>query len=453
MRAPFGSQAPPRAKLSRRRLLVSAAATVALPVFDSLQPSLARAAGEGGRSALGWGVRRLVVFYVPNGIHMQAWTPLQLGRHYELPPILKPLTALQHQVTVLSGLANAPGKPDGPGDHAAGTGSFLTCRHVFKTDGAGIRNGISMDQVIARKVGEQTRLASLELGIEGGSGVGGCDSGYSCAYSRSISWASETQPLAKTVRPDVVFEQLFGGEDAESTERERERRRRYQHSVLDYVSEQARAIRRRLSVSDRQKLEQYLTAVREVEQRAARSYDPPKPALSRPKRDLSFPEQVRTMLELIAVALASDSTRVVTFMLGNAGSGRSYDFIGVSGGHHQLSHHKKDPQNFEMLTRIGTWEVEQYAYLLRRLNEFTEGERSLLDQSAVFFSSEIEDGNSHAHHNLPVLLAGSLGGSLTSGEHVRVPEGTPIANLFITLMRGMGVRVDKFGDDGTGPLA
>lgn len=432
----------------RRAFLRSAAAVVALPMFISLTRGSARARGRPPLPL------KFVAFYVPCGIHMPAWTPIQIGVDYRSPPILSPLANVKDNLLVLSGFANAPAKPDGPGDHASGTGSFLTCRHVFKTDGASIRNGVSVDQVMAAQLGRDTRIASLQLGIEGGSGVGGCDSGYSCAYARNISWASETQPLAKAVRPDLVFDRLFTGLEPGVSEQERLRRHAVQKSVLDYVQADAIALSKRLSRADRRKLGEYLDGVRELEKRTQLHYAAPLPksTFARPASAPSFPEHVRLMLDLILIALESDSTRVATFMLGNAGSGRSYDFIGVSGGHHALSHHQGKEENFEKLIKIDTWEVEQLAYLLERMNVRREDGTRLLDESAVFFSSEIEDGNSHAHHNLPVLLAGQLGGFLPTGSHTRVPERTPLSRLFLTLQQGVGVAAKRFGEDGHEPL-
>ncbi|HEX3776665.1 MAG TPA: DUF1552 domain-containing protein [Polyangiaceae bacterium] len=431
--------------LGRRRFLGGAASIVTLPWLASLAPRVA--------SAHASTPKRFVAFYVPNGIHMAAWTPSSTGSDYELTPILAPLEPLKRKVLVVTGLANAPAHPDGPGDHAAGTAGFLTCRHVVKTDGAGIRNGTSVDQIAARAFGRATRIASLQYGIDSGSGVGNCDSGYSCAYVRNISWASESQPLPKITNPEAAFAALFDGADNKLSKAERERRRRDRSSVLDYVRGEATSLSNRLSVGDRQKLDEYLTGVRELEQRIQGVGAAACSAPSEPAPSLSYPEHVKLMLDLTVLALKCDATRVVSFMLGNGGSPRSYEFIGVHGGHHDISHHQKRPDNLEKLQKIDTWEVTQLAYLLRQMDAVNEGEGSLLDHSAVFFSSEIEDGDTHSHYNLPVLLAGSLGGAIPTGSHLRVSHNAPLGGLFLTLLSGLGVPAQRFGDDGTSPLA
>lgn len=246
-----------RFKVSRRLFLGGAGAVLALPMLQSAMPRVVRA--EDGIA------RRFLAFYVPNGIHMQAWTPSAVGANYELTPILSPLEEIKAKVLVLTGLDNTPGQPEGPGDHAGGTSAFLTCRHVVKTEGADIKNGISVDQVLAGEVGKLTRIPSMQLGTDGGSSSGGCDSGYSCAYTRNISWASETQPLSKTVSPQVVFDQLFAGLDPEATEAEKAKRLLYRTSILDYVLGEANSLSGKLGTTDKRKLEEYMDGVRELE--------------------------------------------------------------------------------------------------------------------------------------------------------------------------------------------
>ena len=436
----------PVQRASRRRFLGGAASLVALPWLASLAPRTA--------SARVASPKRFVAFYVPNGIRMDAWTPTGTGSEYALTPILSPLAPVKQKLLVLSGLANAPAHPDGPGDHAAGTAGFLTCRHVVKTDGAGIQNGISVDQVAARALGSATRIASLQYGVESGGGVGNCDSGYSCAYVRNISWASETQPLPKITAPEAAFESLFDGADRKSSSAERARRRRDRSSVLDYVNAEARGLTRALSIGDRAKLDEYLTGVRELERRIQQGADGVSCAApSEPPRTLRYPEHVKVMLDLTVLALKCDTTRVVTFMLGNGSSTRSYEFLGVHGGHHDISHHQNRIENLDKLQKIDTWEVLQLAYLLQQMDAIDEGDGTLLDHSAVFFSSEIEDGNTHAHYNLPVLVGGGLSGAIPTGTHLRTPYQAPLSGLFMTLLAGLGVPTARFGDDGVSPLA
>ncbi|HMR80095.1 MAG TPA: DUF1552 domain-containing protein, partial [Polyangiaceae bacterium] len=408
---------------NRRFFLGGAAALVGLPVLESIVGSSATAAGSGIPT-------RFMAFYVPCGMHMAKWTPQNTGPGYDLPEILAPLANVQNKTMVLSGLANEPAKPDGPGDHASGTGAFLTSAHPYKTEGADIKNGISMDQVAASAIGAETRIASLQLGIDGGAGVGGCDSGYSCAYARNISWASETQPLPKTINPQVVFDQIFDGFDPSQSTAAQARTRKYRSSLLDYVNQDAKDLSARLGQKDKAKLDEYLTGIFDLEQSIANATQLTCDSIARPDKNLSFPDHVKMMLDLSVLAMQCDVTRIVTFMLGNAGSGRNYDFIGVSGGHHQISHHQSQQANYDKLTQIDIWEVQQLAYLLEAMDKVQEGSSTLLDNTAVFFSSEIEDGNSHAHTNLPVVLAGGLGGALPTGQHLKFPNKTPLANMF-----------------------
>ncbi len=432
---------------SRRAFLGGAATVVALPFLESF-------AGKTAVAQTPPPLKRFIAFYVPNGMHMPEWTPAGTGPGYELRTILQPLAAIQSKVSVLSELDNEPSRPEGPGDHAAGTAGFLTCRHVVKTEGPNIRNGISIDQVIANAVGGDSRIASLQLGTDGGGGIGtGCDSGYSCAYSRNVSWASETQPLPKTTNPRVLFDQIFDGFDPTATPEATARRKAYRKSVLDYVNGEAVSLSGKLGTTDRRKLDEYLTGIRDLELRVDAATTLTCPEYPRPPDNHSYPQHVQLMIDLMVLACQCDATRVITFMLGNAGSNQSYDFIGVSGAHHQISHHQDDPANFAKLIPIGQWEVARLVDLLTAMDAVDEGNGTLLDNSAVFFSSEIEDGDSHAHYNLPVLLAGGLDGQLPSGRHVRFPDGTPMANLFLTLAGMMGVPLATFGDDGTAPLA
>lgn len=441
-----------RHKLSRRLFLGGAGAVLTLPFFESMLAKPVNAAGND--------IKRILAFYTPCGIHMPNFTPAEQGAQYTITPILKPIESIRNKVLVVTGLANTPGRPDGPGDHAGGTSAFLTCRHVVKTEGSNIKNGISMDQVAAAQIGGATRIPSMQIGIDGGSAAGDCDSGYSCAYARNISWASETQPLPKTVNPQVVWDILFGGFDPKASAEEQARQKTYRTSVLDYVLGEANSLSGKLGTTDRRKLDEYMTGVSELEKKIQKTgMGPVCTAIDRPPADLPYPEHVKLMLDLIALAVQCDSTRVVTFMIGNAGSNRSYPFlyangVAISQGHHEISHHQDLQENFDKLTEIGRWEVEQYAYLLGKLNAIDEGNGvTALDTSAVFFSSEIEDGNAHRHENMPVLVGGSLGGTFTTGQHVVVADKTPMANLFTSLLKGIGAPVDTFGDDGTGPLA
>jgi hypothetical protein len=435
--------------LSRRSALKGLGTLIALPLLDAMQVRAQAAAPT----------TRFFAFYVPNGMRMSAWTPSSEGalNVNALPPILAPLAAagVATDVNVLSGVDNfaAFAQGDGPGDHARGTGCFLTANHLRKTEGADIDNGISVDQVIANAVRGQTRFASLELGCEGGGSTGGCDSGYSCAYSRNISWSGPATPMPKEVNPRNAFDRLFAGVDATETAEARARRIRLKQSVLDYAKDDANRLKARLGTRDRAKLDEYLTGVRDIEQRldgpAGAECVPPTRPDGVPGDTTAY---VRLMLDIAATSFACDTTRVATFMLGNGGSGRSFPFLGVNDAHHEISHHQGDTAKEEKLQIIDTWEVEQLAYFLARLKGIEENGSNVLANSAVFFSSEIEDGNSHFHGNLPILVGGQGGGAWTSGRHIAFPDGTPIANLFLTFINACGAQATSFGDDGTAPL-
>jgi hypothetical protein len=431
--------------LSRRTFLRGAGALVALPFLDAMVPARARA--QAAATA-----RRLLCWYVPNGIHMAAWTPAQTGTSYVLTPILTPLASLRSEVLVLSNVSNRAGQDSVAGDHARGTGSFLTCKRVKRTEGADIENGISVDQVLAQAIGAATTLPSLQLGTEGGSSSGNCDSGYSCAYARNVSWAGPSTPLAKETNPQSAFDRLFQGADAQLSAEERERRRQQRLSVLDAVREDASTLRLELGPSDRVKVDEYLTGVRELELRIAQLASAVCDGTP-PGSPGDFASRVRAMIDVIVLAFRCDMTRVVSFMMANAGSNQTYPWLGVNDGHHQISHHQGNPQNFAWLTAIDTWEIEQLAYCLGQLQAIQEPGGSLLDSSIVYFSSEIEDGDAHRHTNMPILVAGRGGGAVTPGRHVRYASEQYMANLFLGILAAFDVHPGTFGDQGTQPLS
>jgi hypothetical protein len=436
-----------RSHLGRRAFLGGAGVALGLPWLESLAPKQARAADETAK--------RVLAYYVPCGIHMQNWRPTAQGTSWALTPILEPLVNVKSKVNVITGLVNAPARPDGPGDHASGTGAFITAAHPKKTQGADIQNGISFDQVAANAIGELTRIPSMQLGIEGGNGVGDCDSGYSCAYARNISWASATQPLPKLTSPGVIFDQLFAGFDPTETNEEKAKRLVYRTKILDYVNADAKTLQKRLGTTDRAKLDQYLTGITELEDKIAKSAEGPTcEPIERPEDPGTLLTHIDIMNTLMVLAFQCDATRVISFMLANAGSNRSYDFIGVSGGHHEISHHQDNPDNFEKLTQIDTWEVQQFADLLERLDAVEDFDgKTLLDNSLCFFSSEISDGNAHNHNDMPILLAGSGGGGIDTGRHIVFPDDqdVSVAKLFTKMLNTVGVDVDSFGD-GEGAL-
>lgn len=431
--------------LSRRTFLRGAGAAVALPFLDAMVPAFARAQAQAT-------ARRFLAWYVPNGMHMPAWTPAATGPGYALSPILAPLAPVRGEVLVLSNLSNRAGSDNVAGDHARGTGSFLTCTRVRRTEGADIENGVSLDQVIAQAIGGDTTLPSVQLGTEGGGSSGNCDSGYSCAYARNISWAGPASPLAKEINPQNAFDRLFQGADAQLSAEERERRRQHRLSILDAVAEDARGLRVQLGASDRGKLDEYLTGVRELELRVEATTGASCVA-NEPEPPDDHRERVRAMTDVMVLAFRCDVTRVISFMMGNAGSNQTYPWLGVGDGHHQISHHQGNPANHAMLQTIDTWEVEQFAYLLQQLAAIPEPGGSVLDSSLVFFSSEIADGDWHSHTDMPVLLAGRGGGAVQPGRHLRWSSERRLADLFLTILAAFGIPRASFGLDGTAPLS
>jgi hypothetical protein len=431
--------------MNRRKFLGGAGAMIALPFLSSLHSRTARGADPGVP-------RRFVGFYLPCGIVMSNFTPAMEGPAWTS-QILAPLDTHRSKLLVLTGVDNKPGRSDGGGDHAAGTGSFLTAKHVKKTAGSDILNGVSLDQVLAKTLSEGLPLPSLELGTEPGSAVGDCDTGYSCAYARSIAWSGPTSPLPKQTNPAAVFDRLFAGYDPDASAAEVQKRKLYRTSVLDGALGEADSLRSKLGRTDQAKLDEYLTAVRELETRIAKPVKVCRPG-TRPSGTLAFHERSRAMIDLIAIAFECDLTRVVTFMLGNAGSNNAHTQIGISDGHHTLSHHMGSADSLSKLTQINIWEMGELAYLLGKLQAIDDGNGvTALDNSIVYCSSEIEDGDAHRHTNLPVIVAGGGGGTIATGTHRRYTGGPPMADLFIAIAGGLGVNLTSFGDDGTKSLA
>ncbi len=447
----------PRA-LSRRTFLRGAGVALALPWLEAMRPLSAAVAAAGQEAGP---PKRLCFLSVPNGVHMPDWTPTADGSEFELPLLLQPLQPLRGRFSVLTGLAqdNARAKGDGPGDHARSAAAFLTGAHPRKTSGADIFNGVSVDQLAAKRIGQATRFASLELGMEPVRQSGNCDSGYSCAYSSNIAWRTPQLPVAAEINPRMVFDRLFMISDgAESPEARRARWAR-QRSILDWVADDARRLRAKLGTTDRRKLEQYQDAVREIERRIAQvvataagdgaaAGSTPRPPAAVPR---DYRAHLRLQFDLIQLAFQLDLTRVVTFMLANEGSNKNYGFLGAAGGHHHLSHHGGDAGKIAKIKTINQFHVEELARFLQRLHAVPEGEGRLLDHTAVLYGSGISDGNRHNHNELPIVLAGGLGGTLTPGRHVRYKRDTPLCNLFVSLLGRLGVQVPRFGDS-TGPL-
>jgi hypothetical protein len=430
--------------ISRRAVLRGVGAAMALPLLEAMTPLTAFGA-PAAKTPL-----RLAFCYVPNGKNMFEWTPNKLGADFDLPATLTPLESVKQDVMVLSGLTLDKARPhgDGGGDHARAMSSFLTGCQARKTHGEDIRIGISADQVAAQKVGSQTRFPSLEIGCEGGKNSGNCDSGYSCAYSANLSWRTESTPMSKEVDPKQVFERLFGTGKTDA-------RDRYKKSVLDLVAEDAQDLKAKLGATDQRKLDEYLSGVRELEQRVAKVQKTPEVGQSSMARPTGVPKEyedhLKLMADLLALAFQADLTRVATFVFANEGSNRPYRFLDVPEGHHDLSHHEGKKEKLAKIQKINQFHVTQFAYLLGKLKAVKEGSGTLLDNCMVVYGSGNSDGNRHNHDELPILLAGKGGGALKSGRHVRYKRETPLMNLYLSLLDRMGAPVDSLGDS-TGRL-
>jgi hypothetical protein len=430
--------------LPRRTFLKGLGAAVALPMLDAMTPAFAAPAARGGQT-------RLAFVYVPNGVTLDQWTPAQSGRAFEFSRILKPLEPFRDRTMVLTGLAqqNANQLGDGPGDHARAAACYLTGVHPRKTAGADIQNGVSVDQIAAAHLGAETRFPSLELGCDESRTVGNCDSGYSCAYTNSVSWRSPTSPMPPETNPRLAFERLFGGLDAGLDPETRARRRRQRRSILDLVADRTNALVSRLGPSDRRKMDEYLTSVREIERRiqvAEQDTREVTPEFEMPSGvPVSFGEYATLMYDIQAVAFQADLTRVATLMIGREGSLRTYPEIGVPDPHHPLTHHRNNPEWIEKITKVNTFHVDLFAAFVAKLHAMPDGDGTVLDHSILVYGSGISDGDKHTHEDLPILLIGG-GGGVQGGRHVIYESGTPMTNLYLTVLDRIGVRQDTIGD-------
>jgi hypothetical protein len=436
-----------RKSISRRALLKGLGAAIALPALDAMVPALSFAA----TTASAVTPRRMAYIYVPNGIIMDQFTPSTEGAAFELKRVLEPLTPYREDINILSGLTLNGGRAlgDGAGDHARAASSFLTSAHPVKTSGADIKVGVSVDQVAAQDVGHLTRFPSIELTCEDGRLVGNCDSGYSCAYSNSISWRTPSTPNPGEINPRAVFERMFG--DADLDPATRAKRSLYNKSILDFVTDDTRRLQGTLGATDRRKLDEYLYSVREIEQRIQKAEkqfaNMPAPSMERPAGvPADFGEHAKLMFDLMAAAFQTDQTRIITFMIGREGSGRAYREIGISDSHHPLTHHRNNPDMVEKVTQINHYHMEQLAYFLGKLKSTKEGDGTLLDHAMIVYGSGLSDGNRHQHDHLPVVMAGGGSGTIKPGRHVIYPTETPMANLYVAMLDRMGVKRESFGD-------
>ncbi len=445
----------PQAKISRRTVLRGMGTVLALPWLEAMSSPAPLIANLTRRATVAKPPVRMAFLYVPNGMHMPDWMPQGQGdREFEMQSIMKPIEAFREKLNIFSGLSlrGAQALGDGGGDHARSVASFLTGAHPKKTDGADIRNGISVDQVAADRIGHLTKLKSLELGTEGSSTGGKCDSGYSCLYTSNISWRTDTSPLSKEVNPASVFERMFGtANDAEGV-RSLAKRDANRKSILDFVQSEAKSLRHDLGAQDRRKLDEYLYAVRDIERRLQTSEK-----LENSEEDFSdyprpvgvpaeYAEHVKLLFDMMVLAFQTDTTRVSSFMYTNAGSNRSYRNLSIKEGHHNLSHHKNAPDLQEKISKINQYHVSLAHHLIAKLDSIKEGDGTLLDNCMVMYGSGIADGNSHAHDNLPIMMFGSGGGSINTGRFIRCRNGTPLTNLYTSMLDRIGAPVETFSD-------
>ena len=395
---------------------------------------------------------RLMFLYYPNGMDMENWNPDYTGKLGALPRILKPLEPFRDDVLMLNNLTHNWGRVliDGPGDHGRCCANYLTGGHVRKSDrNIYVDNPMSMDQMIASKIGNATRLPSLEIGMEDPRQSGNCDSGYSCAYTNNLAWKSPTQPMPPILDPRMLFDRLFGA-SADLSPAERAQRMRIRTSILDFVRESTTALAKNLGTTDRRKLEEYLGAIRSIElqlERAAKDETPVQPGMAKPAgAPADFGEHFKLITDMVTVAFQADLTRVVTFLVTREGTSRPYREIGIADGHHPLTHHGGKREQLAKVTEINAYHAANFASWVERLSGLKEGDGRLVDNLMLVYGAGLNDGNRHLHDDLPTIIVGRGGGSLRTGRRIVFRRETPFSNLHLSLMDRMGVHVDSFGD-------
>ena len=441
---------PRRKTLSRRTVLRGAGVALGLPWLEAMAPSAFAQSSSAAKAPI-----RMAVLYMANGVNTAQWTPEGEGRDFRLSSTLQPLEDLKDQVLVVSNLWNAAANT-GDG-HYAKESALLTCTTITKTLGVDINiHGPSMDQFAAQRVGRETPLPSLELGIEPESTGVDANVGYTRVYGCHIAWSGPTTPLARETDPRSVYTRIFraAGPVGNSAKQDT--------LLLDRVLDQSKQMKSRLGVADQARVDEYLSIVRSLETRMERAADPKRtwkpraavPKIAQPEeKPTSHQERVRLMMDMIALAFQSDTTRITTFMFGNAVSGVNFRFLeGVTDSHHEISHHANDPEKLRQYAVINRWHVEQYAYLLHKLRDMKEGESTVLDNSMILFGSALSDGNKHDPHRLPLVLAGKGGGRIASGQHLVYDKDSPVSNLYVSMLDAFGTPVERFADS-TGPLA
>jgi len=429
--------------ISRRAVLRGVGTSIALPFLDAMRPRTLLAAPAAKAPV------RAAFFFIPNGVNMDAWRPPKAPG--QLPETLAPLKPVITKVNHLTGLRhqNAESGGDGAGDHARDSAAYLTGARPKKTDGKDIQAGVSIDQFMAAQVGGETRLPSLELGTQGGAQSGNCDSGYSCAYSSNISWKTPSQPMAKEINPRELFLRLFGDPKARASEQEIAREASFLRSQLDLVLEDVKRLQSRVGASDKAKLDEYLEGVRAIEKRIQGVEKGPKG----PPPDLAIPTgvpgehgaHIRLLEDLLVAAFQTDTTRIAPFMMANSGSNRTIPEAGVNEGHHTLSHHSGDKAKLDKIKKIDLFYMEQFAYMLQKMNAIKEESGTLLDNVMIVYGGAIADGNAHNHNDLPILLAGRGGGTIPGGRFLKF-AGQPVCNLFLSMCDRLKVKAAAFGD-------
>ena len=444
---------------SRRGFLRGFGAAVSLPALEAFRPLMAASttARAVGTTASGAPLR-MAYLYIPNGVNVEKWRPTGTASSYKMGESFGEMEKHRKDFQIFTGFEqkNATAGGDGAGDHARGTAAFLTSARPRKTAGSDIQLGISADQVAANAVAAETRLASLELSTDGVRKSGKCDSGYSCAYQFNLSWRSENQPMTPEANPRAVFERLFGAGSSGEREKSLGSRLASKKSVLDFIANDAKALHRHLGRTDRQKMDEYLTGVREIEKQIEKAealgipVDPGVPA-PQGKPD-SYKDHLRMMFDMMVLAFKTDSTRVSSFLMAHDGSNRSFGDIGVNDGHHNISHHKGNEDNLKKIAKIDEFYLGQLSYFLEKMKttEDVDG-KSLLHNSMIVYGGCISDGNRHNHNDLPIILAGHGGGALKPGRHVDLGEDVPLANLYLRMLDEFGAKQKRFGDS-TGSL-
>ncbi|MFT7172480.1 MAG: hypothetical protein ACI9NQ_000692 [Paracoccaceae bacterium] len=448
----------PTINLGRRAFLRGVGASVALPSFRSLGAEVKSAAAARGMTATGAPLR-MAYLYVPNGVIMDKWRPEGTGSDFKFNESMKSLDAFKNDLQIIKGLEQANGwaGADGAGDHARSGATFLTGARPKKTAGSDIRLGISADQMAASHLGSETRLPSLELSCDAVRKSGNCDSGYSCAYQYNMSWRSATQPMTPESNPRLVFERLFGGGSNNERKNGLAKRRAEKRSILDIVMDDARAMNNQLGRNDRQKLDEYITGVREIERRIEKAESfgpPPEPGVAAPEEGVprEYQDHIRLLFDMLLLAFRTDQTRISSFLLAHDGSNRSFSGLGVNEGHHGLSHHRRAQDKMDKISKIDAFYVRQLAYFLERMKatEDVDG-NTLLHNSMIVWGSGLSDADRHSHDDLPIIVAGNAGGKFQTGRHLELPDKTPLNNLYMRMLQESGAPVDRIGDS-TGVL-